>query len=364
MAEEDNGAAPAAAETPAAPSLEDTMGAVFDKMNSEPAASSPAAPEPSAEAVSPAEQPASPDVRPRGPDGKFVKADKQEPAPEQAAAPQNPEATPSEPATAPTAPKSWNAKGRDLYVKADPALREYIAQREGEMEKGVLQLRQRYDALEQVIGPRRDVLAASYGSPEAAIQQLFALSDFATRDAPGFIKYFAQQRGIDLSALTGQPGGQQSLPPELAALHTEVSTIKQTLEQKEQAERLAAQQAITNQIESFRLATNADGTSKHPHFEDVRADMAALMQAGRAETLDQAYEMATYANPTVRAQILASQQAKADEQRRREAEARAAEARRVAGTNLSARGAVAGSPSKPSTMEETMAAVFDRMSAA
>ena len=45
----------------------------------------------------------------------------------------------------------------------------------------------------------------------------------------------------------------------------------------------------------------------HPYFENVREDMALLIQNGKATSLQDAYEMACWANPETRAILLRSQ---------------------------------------------------------
>jgi hypothetical protein len=368
MAEEENGAAEAAAETTAAPSLEETMGAVFDKMQAPDPASEPPAATPSA-SEGQSEASASPDERPRGPDGKFIKAEK----PAESAAPKAVE-TPDQPkpieqaaapSTAPVAPPvSWSADAKIAWATLPPAVQQAVLKREDEVSSG---FRQKSDQLKQyepigaALEPLRQTLAMQGVEPATYVRSLIA-ADQALRTQPQqAIQWIARQYGIDLNQAVSQPAeAGQPTDPTIAALQTKISSFEQYLKQQDEQSRLREQQAITGQIETFRSALNADGSPKHPHFEDVRAEMAALMQAGRAESLDQAYEMASWANPAVRAKILADQKAKEDAARAEEAAKKAAEARRVAGTNLSARGAVSGSPVKPRTIEESLAAAYDR----
>jgi hypothetical protein len=66
-----------------------------------------------------------------------------------------------------------------------------------------------YAGIEQVIGPRREAWAMAGIAPEAAVNQLFALSDFASRDPQQFIEWFAANNNIDLSAI-----GESYIPPD------------------------------------------------------------------------------------------------------------------------------------------------------
>ena len=93
-----------------------------------------------------------------------------------------------------------------------------------------------------------------------------------------------------------------------------------------------------------------------PHFESVRGLMAQLIQSGAVPLkngnvdLDGAYDMALYANPEVRNQVLAAQQAESAKQAKVKADAerkvqqdQANKARRVAvGVSSSSPGAAPG----------------------
>ncbi len=73
------------------------------------------------------------------------------------------------------------------------------------------------------------------------------------------------------------------------ALAAQEAAKRQQLEQR--LERYERQQLETT-IAQFQTATLPDGSPKHPHFEAVKPAMSALLQSGRAQTLEQAYELA------------------------------------------------------------------------
>jgi hypothetical protein len=73
-------------------------------------------------------------------------------------------------------------------------------------------------------------------------------------------------------------------------------------------------------------------------FEEVRNDMAGLLQAGMAADLNDAYEKACYANPNVRAKVLAQQQAKADTERKAQSIQKAQAAKQASAVNVSRKG--------------------------
>ena len=68
----------------------------------------------------------------------------------------------------------------------------------------------------------------------------------------------------------------------------------------------------------------------HPYAHNLRQQMATLLRAGHAETLEQAYEMAAYANPETRALLISQQQQGSARQAAERARAAASNARAAA----------------------------------
>lgn len=359
---------------PEKPSIEDSMAAVFDKMHAADASAPPSSPGgdaglPSVEQDS--EPPASspPSGRLRGPDGKFIEKPKAEAAPTEAApAPEisdqpqeaKPDATASTPPV--TAPVSWSQDAKAVWASLPPAVQQAVLKREQEASNGIKSYADKLKAaetLQGVVGPRAQMLAAQYGSPEKGIEALFQLSDFAARDFPGFVRYLAQQRGFDLSQLAmTQPTQAAPVDPNLAATHQRIGQLESFIlsQQRAQQERETAE--LNRQIEAFK----AD--PKHAHFDDLRQDMAKLIQGGLATDLPDAYEKAMWANPGVRAKVIESQRAQEEATRKAEAEKRAVEARKNATINVATKGTVGASPSTPKTHEQIMSEVFDRLHSA
>lgn len=248
------------------------------------------------------------DDRPRNPDGTF--APKAQEAPSVAPGATKTEATAAPTATAAdklTPPSSWKGAGKIDWQRLPKAVQQEIlaeSDRFGNIEK-------QFAAYQQVVGPRAAQLAAEYGSPEQAIGQLFALSDFAAKDPRGFLHWFAQSRGIDLGG--GAPPAQQqqapqvdpALLPVLRPLYEQVDSISRQLQATQAS---AQQQTFSANLDSVQ-AFCADPAN--PYVNDVWEDMVALMESGRVQrgpnALKEAYDRATWASPTVRAHMLEAQ---------------------------------------------------------
>ena len=355
---------------PEKPSIEDSMAAVFDKMHAA-EASAPAVPSPedaglpSAEVQSEQPPPSSHPDRPRGPDGKFTQKPaeaapaKAAPAPEIGDQPQEAkhDATASTPPA--TAPVSWSQDAKAAWASLPPAVQQAVIKREQEASNGIKSYADKLksvETLQSVIGPRAQMLAAQYGTPEKGIETLFQLSDFASNDPAGFIRWFAQQRGLPLDQLgTMQPAQSAPIDPNLAATQQRLGQLEALLVAQQRAEQERQTAELNSRIEAFK------SDPKNAHFEELRQDMARLIQGGLASDLPDAYEKAMWANPTVRAKVIESQRATEEATRKAEAEKKAAEARKAAAINVATKGTVGASPSTPKSKEQLMSEVYDRL---
>jgi hypothetical protein len=121
-----------------------------------------------------------------------------------------------------------------------------------------------------------------YGGVDSALEQLFALSDFAARDPRGFMTHFAQQRGLNLAQLV-----QQQAEPQQQQQPTPQQAIQQLVQQE------------IDRRDVNRLYDEFAGQADLEHRNDphVRATMAAFLAANQATNYAQAYEMAVRAHP-------------------------------------------------------------------
>lgn len=275
----------------------------------------------------------------RAPDGKFTRPAEVDapppPKPADAAPTQAaPAAAPQAQATAPVAPPaSWSPAAKAQWATLPDAIRAEIAKREVDFSRGIEQKAlkvKEYEPLEQVLGPRRAALAAQYGSVEGAIQQLFALSDYASQDPAGFLQYFAQSRGINLSQFAPAPTQQQGQPvdPTIQHLQAQLAQLTGHIQAQEQQRAAQQQQSLVQEVERF----SADPANKY--FDNVQQHLLMLLPGIRAanptappaELLKTAYDQAVWANPETRAAL----QAEMAHQRQAEMAAKAAQKRQAA----------------------------------
>lgn len=238
------------------------------------------------------------------------------------------------------APRSWAEDAKAAWKDVPAPVREAIAKREQEIERGLQ--RQAETAKPDVelakevrtlFTPFAEQMRQNGVNEAAAVKFLTDAHSHYLRDPVGYIQWAAQQAGfkVDVYDRNDQPVQHN---PEVAQLRKELQELQsQSLTQARTAEEQRKQEALA-EIEAF--------AKDHPHFETVKAHMGALIQSGAAQSLNDAYEQAIWANPQVRQTLMADQEAKARAEAEKAAEAARAEAERKRAAAKSISGAPSG----------------------
>jgi DNA gyrase/topoisomerase IV subunit B len=116
-------------------------------------------------------------------------------------------------------------------------------------------------------------------------------------------------------------------------------------------------QAVNSEVEAFRSKLDANGQPAFPHFETVNGLMAAILSAGNATTLEEAYQLAVKAHPETSKAIEQQAQAAAQaaEDKRRKAEA----ARRKSGSLRTGAGSPTVANGKDRSIRDELKAAWD-----
>lgn len=314
------------------PPTSDTSGAGGDRADSSPAAAPPTVRQ-SIEAAKKAvetdvtREPGQPrsDGRVRDPaTGQFSKTDtavaggpkvSAERAPEAAAVTPSPktqpDAKPDGQAVQPSGPPpGWSQDAKASWASLSPAIQAAVIKREQEISNGFAQygqIAQRHKEFEQIVTPRRQYYAGQGISDTEAVNNLWLWFEALQNSPAKAFPELAQRFGIDLSTVI--PGAQanadqssyvdpvvQSLQEEIRQLRGQVGQVTGTFQQQ-------AQERTRQELANF--------AKDKPHFEAMRVNMGRLMQAGMANSLDEAYQQALALNPEIQAQIQRDQQAEA-----------------------------------------------------
>lgn len=277
-----------------------------------------------------------------------------------------------------TPPATWSAGAKAIYGQLPEVARKEIAKREQDYARGIQQHAEAakgYQTLMREFQPYEAMIRSENGSPEGAIRELlktaYALRSGTPQSRGKLVMQIAQQFGADITPFIGQPANQeqaasghqeflpqvQQMVQQLVAPHLQkIQSWEQQQTTAQQRHEQQMQQEITSQLEAFQNATAEDGiTPKHVYFENVRGLMSAYFANGQAQTLEQAYDMACWANPEVRAALQADMQRSAEAQRLEEAKRKAADAKN-ASFNVSGQGGIGMAGTQTDSLEDVIAA--------
>jgi hypothetical protein len=179
----------------------------------------------------------------------------------------------------------------------------------------------------ELIGVNREFLVNEAGSVPEAFRQLINFARLANGvdTAPQLALHILQRKGLDPRVVFGGQPPQGGTPQGAPA---PTADIAQLVRQELQPLLGQFEQQRTNQVLSQIEAFRADPA--HPYFNDVAPQMEQLLKAGAAKDLNEAYDQAIWANPTIRAQL----QAAAAEEAKRNQAAEVEKARKAASASL------------------------------
>ena len=351
MIEDDGATAEVEESNSGAESLNDSIGKAYDEIMARESA--------------PAESGDNPDSGPaRSEDGKFAKKDR----PAVGNPVDNPDLDVGEPTdpvidvAADPAPNTWRKEVAAKWATLPDDVRAEVQRREADFHKGIAQYKEKAEfgsAIERAVAPYAETLRQLGIGHDRAVAELMAADD-RLRNGPPHEKhqYFAQlaqNYRIDLSkvAQVAEQVGYRPLDPNIVTLQDELRRVRSLVESRTIAEQKREQETLNSEILKFK------SDPSHSHFDAVKGHMAALLQAGQADGLADAYEQAVYANPVTRQSML-QQQA---EKTRKENAAKAEAAKKAARANVRSR------PSLPTSMptgtiQQTVAAAYDRLTTA
>ena len=225
--------------------------------------------------------------RPRDESGKFTKVEENsqevvEETPKEVKEEVVAEAKPSRPR-----PSSWKKDYEESWGTLDPALQDYIAQREADFAKGVSTYKAQWDQAQPVLQSLErfaPILQQNGVDPAQWINSLGTAHQTLVYGNPEQkLQMFAQlanDYGVDLNGLTGGQG----ISPQFSMIAQELSQIKNQWQQFQSQQEQQEQAQLKGEIDLF--------SKDKPYFEDVRETMAGLLQNNMASDLQTAYDKA------------------------------------------------------------------------
>jgi hypothetical protein len=281
----------------------------------------------------------------------------------EAPAPSAPTPTPSQ-ATPPAelkAPSQWKPAVREQWNRIPRQVQEEIIRREGDSMRLIGSVGPKIrmaDFVANEVAPFTEQLQSAGISPQSFIGDIFSSVRYLTSGTPQeraeVVANIVSSYGVDVRLLDGILSQRINLPPEVNRARQILA--REQVQQHQQKQTVDYQNAL--EAEKSIAAFGAD--PKHEFLEQVRDLMADLIQAGRAQNLDDAYASAIWAHPDTRKILL-----------QREAESRAMAKNRRAAIARVASSSVSGSPSLPGgnqpnpanmSLRQSIEAAFDEHS--
>lgn len=221
------------------------------------------------------------------------------------------------------APAALSKEIKDKWDSLDEQVRQEFVRRESDVQKGVDQLKSKYQPIEDVLAPIRPLLQANGLNDAMAVKQLFdwhrALSAPNKAAQIGAFKALAQSHGVDLNQLA--PASIQPVSTEATQQAPEdpLKQLESLLEAKLQPVNQQLnfyQQELQRQKSEAANAEVMTFSKDKPLMEDqrVKTKMAQLLQSAvqfqQPMTLQQAYDEAVWGLPDLREQFMQGQIAK------------------------------------------------------
>jgi hypothetical protein len=260
------------------------------------------------------------------------------------------------------APSSWKPDAQAAFLKADRGeqltpeeiriLTAEAEKRENDYHKGIEGFKthaQKARQFEQAIAPYQQTLQQlGVDAPTAISKLLQADHTLRYSDPVQKAQYFqnlAREYGIDLGQVQNIP--QQD--PQTQYLMQQLNELRQTQQMWQNSIQEQERSKANHELESF-------ATSDKAHFEAVRNDMADLLETGKAQSLEQAYEMAIWMRPDVRQTLIEQQRIEA--QKKYEEQQRATRAKTASVSVKGSSPSSGGSQPSGGSLRDIIAAQF------
>lgn len=250
------------------------------------------------------------------------------------------------------APSSWKKEAAAEFDKLPPHVQDEVLRRETDFHKGIEGFKSHADlgrTIERTLQPYMQTIQQLGVSPDVAISSLLKADAGLRYGTPeqkaAHLAGLAQTYGIDIGQVAQIPPKDQYT----LQLEQQLNQLKQQSDQIQQSQQERERETLNSEIQRVREKL---GDS----FDVLKDDAAALLQAGRATDLDDAFEKAQYANPQTRQALLEQQRQEALKQANA-----AALANRAKAASVSVRGSspASGSGAAPSSLRAALESAYN-----
>ena len=247
-------------------------------------------------------------------------------------------------------PKSWKKEMHEYWTKLDPTVQGYFIEREEQLLNGFKQFSPLRDALQ----PHLDYLNKQNIQAPYAIDSLLKAHRMLTEGPIEQRRAYYQQLGKNLKIMDEamQAQGQQPAPvdPAVQQLQQKLSMLEDTIQQRTQREIETVKTEVQKEVDLFAADAKA-----HPYFDEVATDIAAFVSQGKS--LQDAYDMAVWANPVTRAKEQARLLTEHEAKLKENARLTALPKKKAAGVNVRSSGEGTAPTEPVGSLEDTIRSV-------
>lgn len=195
------------------------------------------------------------------------------------------------------APKSYTKEYQDTFKTLSPDWRKYLIEREKQVERGFSEKNNRiesYKWADNAFNSRQERMAKlGFQKAQDYIEHMTAIDDALELNPAETIKALANAYGVNFGETTNSDTEVQR---QIASLQQEMRSYKDFVKAQQQMQ-------ANNEFNAFINAKDEAGNPKHPYYEEVKADMVALFNEGRAINLEDAYKKALNDNEAIRERL-------------------------------------------------------------
>lgn len=200
------------------------------------------------------------------------------------------------------APKTWSKEGIAEWAAVPDRVKQEIHKREQDMFRGLEQYREKADLgskYDAVVEPFRAQLIAEQVDPVQLFQSFSGNHYLLSRGTPeqklDVAANLVRSYGLDIDAIKERLGNTPPPPsPEVLEFRERLAKLEGGVNQITQKDLDARKAEFAAQVETFSK------DSKNIYFDELATDIANLIKSGTATSLQQAYDLAVYHNPTTR----------------------------------------------------------------
>ena len=211
-------------------------------------------------------------------------------------------------------PSSWRAEAKAKWATIPEDIRVEITRREEATAYGVQKLMQQYEPMEQIynaLAPYEQYFDHIQVDPRSYLTSMMNAEQTLRLGNPAqkmeMILSMADAYGVELRKVVDTAmGGKLQEVMQQAHQHHKTppqvpQEIMQELYERRQWQAQMEDAAATDELDEFAAEPG------HDFLEYVREDMAQLLEAGVVETYQDAYDLACFRNPQIRAGVAARQ---------------------------------------------------------